>query len=41
MHSENEALPPGITAENGKLCWSYALDLWRRPNITVQRSENL
>ena len=27
----NNALPPGITAEDGKLRWSYAIDLWRQP----------
>ena len=27
----NDALPPGITAENNKLRWSYAIDLWRQP----------
>ncbi len=27
----NNSLPPGITADNGKLCWSYAINLWRQP----------
>ncbi len=27
----NDALPPGITAENNKLRWSYAINLWKQP----------
>ncbi len=27
----NNTLPPGITAENYKLCWSYVINLWRQP----------
>ncbi len=28
---ENMALPPGITEGEGKLRWSYAINLWRQP----------
>ncbi len=31
MYQQINNLPPGITAENGKLCWSYAINLWRQP----------
>ncbi len=27
----NNALPPGITAEDNKLRWSYSINLWRQP----------
>ncbi len=28
---DNNSLPNGITSDNGKLCWSYAVNLWRQP----------